>query len=351
MSSFVVKSSSGDYAVHIDLGGFQRVVEEPFAAAVADRRFVDTLAWPGLPVIGIEASEDRKTLAACEEIVCALREHGIGRGDRVLAVGGGLVQDLVTLSASLYMRGIPWTYAPTTLMAMADSCVGGKSSINVGAFKNLVGNIYPPDAIYIDPLFVDDLDAVQVACGLCEAAKIAFCGGSADFARYLELYRTDWRQTDRASLIEHVLLVKRRFVEADEHDRGERRLLNFGHTFGHALESATGFEVPHGVAVGLGMLAAVELARDLGLGEDAGDLAAHCLELVGGLTALAPALGRFDPGAFERAVSADKKHGRAELRVVVPATGGGVVEVGIPRTKESLDQLGAAMASTLRLVG
>ena len=179
--------------------------------------------------------------------------HRLTRGGSVIALGGGIVQDLGTMAASVYMRGVRWAYAPTTLMSMADSCIGGKSSLNVSGVKNLAGNIYPPASVVVDPDFITSLEVEDVAAGLGEAVKIAFCAGPEVFASFLRHYedRAHWEP-----LIEGVLTAKKWFIEIDEFDHAERRLLNFGHTFGHALEAATDFSVNHGVAVIMGMLAA-----------------------------------------------------------------------------------------------
>jgi len=350
MSSFVVRSSVADYEIYVARGALDDALAEPFAAAVIDERFVTDVEWPALALVPIKAAEDRKTLASCEELIVALRQLGVARGETVLAVGGGLVQDLVTLTASLYMRGIPWCYAPTTLMAMVDSCVGGKSSINVGGHKNLVGNIYPPRSVYVDTGFIDGLDPIQVACGLCEAVKIAYCGGAGAFKTFLDLYSNDWLAGRRESLVESTLLTKRRFIEADEFDRGERRLLNFGHTFGHALESATKFGIPHGVAVGVGMIAAVQLAEAIDSASDeAAALKAYCLELLAPL-GLGRAACDFDRERFEQALLADKKHNRTELRLIVPVPDGGVAEQSFTRNAESMAVLQSAMDQAWELL-
>ena len=137
------------------------------------------------------------------------------------------------------MRGIAWSYMPTTVLAMVDSCVGGKSSINVGPYKNLVGTFHPPKQIDIDPLLATTLASEQIAAGLIEAAKICFCRGPASFAEYLGQEPGVGMGTQA---LEHViltsLLAKKHFIEIDEFDKKERLLLNFGHTFGHAIEGA-----------------------------------------------------------------------------------------------------------------
>lgn len=299
---------------------------------LADRYFEPLFRTAGVPVVYVDADEKNKTLASAEAIILGCFDAGARRGSRLLAVGGGVVQDLATLVASLYMRGLPWTYAPTTLMAMADSCIGGKSSINAGNVKNLVGNIYPPSSVTVDPAFIRTLGEEEIVGGLSEAVKICFCRGPSCFEEYLgnfELFQSD--EANAAALLDHVLKSKRWFVEIDEFDKKERRLLNFGHTFGHALESATSFAVNHGTGVAIGMMSAVRFAAARSpVEESARLLADHSRTLLARVPNLASRLAALDHDAFERAFRGDKKHSGGQLRLILPAAGGGVEEVALP---------------------
>jgi 3-dehydroquinate synthase len=142
---------------------------------------------------------------------------------------------------------------------MADSCVGGKSSINAGNVKNLIGNIYPPKVITIDTFFVKSLDEISIIGGISEAVKICFARDTASFKEFLNLYYLldKSNHSTYEKLIRHSLVSKKWFIEIDEFDKRERQLLNFGHSWGHAWESAVDFKSNHGVAVALGMLAAL----------------------------------------------------------------------------------------------
>lgn len=327
LSEFTVTTSTGQYVV--STGADQLAA----AVAAADVVLIDEALVGHLPagvdavVITLTSTEEAKTLAGCERIILALQAAGVRRGHHLVAIGGGVVQDVATLVADLYMRGLPWSYVPTTLMSMADSCIGGKSSINVGEVKNLVGGIYPPQQVYIDPVFLDTLPDTALASGFAEAVKIAFCRGDDAFNGYLDRFaRFD---TDPAALIEHVLLAKKWFIEIDEHDKLERRLLNFGHTFGHALESAVDHAIPHGLGVAVGVLCACEhpaAARNTSTEA----LAAHCRVLLD----MAPevvtsALAKFDPDVYERAFRSDKKHATGWFHLILPAEAGGVSEAQI----------------------
>ncbi|MBU4335796.1 MAG: 3-dehydroquinate synthase [Actinobacteria bacterium] len=346
-SEFTVASSSGGYEVRIGSGRFGHAVEKA-DVVVVDAALAARVPAGERPLLTITADEDTKTLAGCERLILEMRAAGVRRGDHVVAVGGGVVQDVATFVTDVYMRGLPWSYVPTTLMAMADSCIGGKSSINVGGVKNLVVGIYPPQQVVVDPVFLQTLDSTARAAGLSEAAKIAFCRSSESFEGYLERYA---RFVDEPSdLIEHVLRAKRWFVEIDEHDRKERRLLNFGHTFGHALEAAVDHAIPHGVAVSIGVLcAAAHPAAGAGPLTDA--LTAHCRELVGQAPGMPAALARFDADVYERAFRSDKKHSAHAFRLILPAAEGSVAEVETGNGPQDWAAIAAVTDSTLESLG
>jgi 3-dehydroquinate synthase len=341
-----IESVSGGYDVRIGSGSFESLVgASTYDVVFADRLFASRLAAGGQAhAVLVDADEDHKTLSYAEGLLVEMKNAGATRGSHLLAVGGGVVQDLATLAASLYMRGIAWTYVPTTLMAMADSCIGGKSSINAGGAKNLVGNIYPPRQIVIDPHFLGTLSEEALVAGFGEASKICFCRGTSEFDRYLELYEIG--ETATAALLRHVLSTKKWFIEIDEFDRRERRLLNFGHTFGHALESATRFQVSHGVAVILGMLCAVEYAHVDAAGTDA--LVKHCRRLLERVPELPAQLSDVDLDRFLNAFSHDKKHGRDGVHLILPTPNGrGVAEVVEPDRAGALVRAAQAVVAVV----
>jgi len=344
LSEFSVRSSSGDYRVRIGAGGLAAALSRADDVVVVDAALRHLVGEREAPVLAVEASEDTKTLAGCERLILSLREAGVRRGDHVLAVGGGVVQDVATFVTDVYMRGLAWSYLPTTLMSMADSCIGGKSSINVGGVKNLVGGIYPPEAVIVDPVFLGSLSPAAMAAGFSEAAKIAYCRGPEAFETYLQRY--DAFTADPAALIEHVLRAKRWFVEIDEHDQLERRLLNFGHTFGHALESAVDHTISHGLAVAVGVLCAIQHPASA-TGPQTQALEAHCRELLHCAPGVAGALSRWDPERFERAFRADKKHGPSSFRLILPAARGGVAEVETGNSPDEWDIVARATRRTL----
>ncbi|MGK2954597.1 MAG: 3-dehydroquinate synthase [Solirubrobacterales bacterium] len=319
MSEFTVSSSLGDYSIDVSLGAAERAGQA--AVALVDPVVRKGLAFDGDRIVAVEGAESSKTLAGCEAVLVAMNKVGLKRGDTVAAVGGGVIQDVATLTTSLYMRGVDWVYVPTTLMAMVDSCIGGKSSINAGGIKNLVGNFHPPVKVLVDPHFIPSLPRLAIVSGLAEAVKICFVRGRESFTTFLASSASLEPGADEATvaLIQHVLESKKWFVEIDEFDKAERQLLNFGHSFGHAWEAACGFRVQHGIGVAVGMLAALRhplsFSTDVTRGLDA-----YAMELLRSVADdVTAALDATDWSIFRSALAADKKNGHETLRLVLPA--------------------------------
>ncbi|MCP5104489.1 MAG: 3-dehydroquinate synthase [bacterium] len=215
-------------------------------------------------VIIQEADEELKTAQTSLNLCEQLLEKGFKRGETLLAVGGGIIQDLVTFSASILFRGVPWIFVPTTLLAQADSCIGGKSSINFGKWKNQLGNFYPPRQINIVPHYLKTLTDTDIRSGLGEIVKVHGLAGK-DMVEKITDYFTNWQGDDEKfhEAIFRALKVKANIIEEDEFDTGKRLTLNFGHTFGHAIETATHFGLSHGLAVAVGVDMAAYMAFKL----------------------------------------------------------------------------------------
>jgi 3-dehydroquinate synthase len=343
MSELLIQTSRGRYPVHVGVGQLRQMMPPHNFTLLDDALDGNTLGAP-VDTMLFAASEANKSLAACETVLQAMRAANCDRHSVLIAVGGGVVQDVATLSASIYMRGIAWVYVPTTFMAMADSCIGGKSSINVAGTKNLVGNIYPPQQVIVDLAFTRTLSKTAVASGMAEAVKICFARGPEAFAAFAGLRAAAPELDSEAgvALVSHALRCKQWFIEIDEFDRAERRLLNFGHTFAHALESATGYAIPHGIAVAVGVLAALEhpLAK---CGADEALLKAEChaiLEPVRG--DLARNLEALNRPALITAFVGDKKHTADAFHLILPDSGS-LSEVSIARSQAAIDDVIAAV--------
>ncbi len=237
-ASFEIQASTGRYQVHIESGGFGKFLGGlAGGVAIADEFFAPAITGMGRAALFVRATEENKSLDECPALIEQLRKMGANRQTELIAVGGGIVQDLSAFVASVYMRGLTWTYLPTTVLSMVDSCIGGKSSINVGPYKNLVGTFHPPRQVLVDPALAATLPDDHKAGGLIEAAKICFCRGPESFERHMAFGPSQSMSTQALEgVIVNSLTAKKWFIETDEFDKNERLLLNFGHTFGHSIE-------------------------------------------------------------------------------------------------------------------
>ncbi len=348
---FKITSASGQTPVLVTADSLAEVAARYSGLAIVDSRFAATLKGAASTVIPIVADEEHKGLDEIPAILKACRDAGLTREGRILAVGGGIIQDISSFVASIYMRGIAWDYIPTTLLAMADSCIGGKSSINVGPYKNLAGTFHPPTSIVIAPSLVSTLSTSQVVSGLCEASKICYAKGSDSFAEYLKLHAA-YRAGDADALTKLIslsLACKKWFIEIDEFDRKERLLLNFAHSFGHAIESATKYDIEHGVAVGVGMLAALSYSQTFHPGlvqiAETRELKRHVLELLAQLPEIGEQLDRITQPDFTHYFANDKKHTTTNFRPVLLTSTGRLERVSIPRETQSEQAIWSAFRS------
>jgi len=260
--AFSVESGQGRYRVEpferID-GLFAEIGRIDHAVLVADERIVELFAEPfrtlGATLIHrVAATEREKTLAGVERTLLAMQAAGANKKTVVVGVGGGIVQDVAALASHLWYRGVEFVFVPTTLLAMADSCIGAKSAVNLGAFKNQVGTFQAPSRVLVCPRFVDTLPDDDVRSGYGEIVKLAIIDSAQRFFELRDdVEGTGFRGPHLGRNIRASLETKRRIIEIDEYERDLRRILNYGHTFGHALESVTGNGVPHGLAVAWGV--------------------------------------------------------------------------------------------------
>lgn len=202
-------------------------------------------------VYTVKNGEGSKSLETFGMLLEAMLVHGFSRRDCVVAVGGGVVGDLSGFAASAYMRGIDFYNIPTTLLSQIDSSIGGKTAINFGGVKNIVGAFYQPKKVLIDPELLQTLSSRQIANGLAEAIKMALTSDSTLF----ELFENEKISEKLDEIIVRSLNIKKRIVQQDEKESGIRRILNFGHTVGHGIESSENMaELYHGECVALGMI-------------------------------------------------------------------------------------------------
>lgn len=307
----------------------QPAVEEHAATVVSSLREV------GLEVVArpIGEGERAKTLATAAELYDWLAEHEAHRRDLVVPVGGGVVGDLAGFVAATYNRGVPLINVPTTLLAQVDAAIGGKTGVNLARGKNLVGAFHHPLAVVCDVATLSTVPAPEFVSGLAEVAKYGFIA-EPSLLDLLETRATELSPSAADLLAEIVTTcaaIKARIVAVDERDQGPRAHLNYGHTFAHAIEQASGFSgIRHGEAVALGMMCAAHLAHEMSLIDKAlVDRHRRVLEVLG-----LPTSAKLDIAQLERAWRLDKKY-RAGVRFVL-LEGLGRPRAGIEAPRESL---------------
>jgi len=205
-------------------------------------------------VIGIDAREDKKSYKGLIPIIQDLINNGFRKNHRLIGIGGGIIQDITAFIASIMYRGVKWTFFPTTLLAQGDSCIGSKTSINFGEYKNQIGGFYPPNKIFINLEFLNTLSEADLQSGLGEMSHYFIVAGEKDFKEYKMDYEDALTDNNiLAKMISNSLKIKKSYIEIDEFDQHKRQVFNYGHSFGHAIESLTSYTVPHGIAVSFGM--------------------------------------------------------------------------------------------------
>ena len=258
----------------------------------------------------IPHGEAHKTLETCAGILSFLFENGFGREDLIVSLGGGVTGDLAGFAAASYQRGCDLAQIPTTLLAAADASVGGKNALDLPGGKNQVGFIYQPIAVLCDPELFETLPAREIRCGLAELVKMGVL-----FDRGLfDSLRGGFDPARAGELVARCVELKRRVVERDEFDRGERRLLNLGHSFGHAIERASAYRLSHGEAVAIGMAMIARAAAERGL--CSGETAEQLLSLL--RTLGLPTDCPYPADKLLEAVLHDKKRRSDALCLVVP---------------------------------
>ena len=325
-NSLFIQSHKGEYRVDFSNSGAQSLVDrvpEQGVHIIIDGR-VASLYEDQIgsildrdSVLRIEANENNKSLELIPEFVYHLVKHQVRRGDILIAVGGGIIQDITCFLAATLLRGLDWHFFPTTLLAQADSCIGSKSSINCGDSKNLLGTFTPPKQVVIGSDFLETLEDKDIRSGVGEMLKVHGIAGASAF----DSISTDYSDlfTDKNTMMRYIkrsLEIKKKYIEEDEFDCGPRNIFNYGHSFGHAIESATNFAIPHGIAVTIGMDMANWLSPQIGSGDMLHYKRMHAVlsENYRGYESVEVPI---DP--FISALSKDKKNiGKGEVTLILP---------------------------------
>jgi 3-dehydroquinate synthase len=273
---------------------------------------------PELPAfaaeLSVSAGEASKSRAQWSALSDQLLDRGFGRDSALVAMGGGVVGDLAGFVAATYLRGIPHIQVPTTLLAMLDASVGGKTGVDTPHGKNLIGAFHPPVAVIADPLVLRTLPEREYRAGLAEAVKHGLIADASYFAWLGAAAEAIARRDDAtlATLVRRSVEIKAAVVGEDEREQGRRAILNAGHTVAHAVEHASGYSLAHGEAVALGLVAECDLAESMGIGRPG--LAADVATLLGRL-GLPVRLERSLPrDRVLAAMAADKKNRAARVR-------------------------------------
>jgi len=280
MPSFTIKTPQREYRAVVERGILARVAQhipaasgKVFVISTADvwrhqgEKLTAGLSGISHDVLFLPGGEERKRLAPLESVAEEMMRKGGDRSSLVIAFGGGIVNDMGGFLAAIFMRGIPVLQIPTTLLAQVDAAIGGKTGVNLVEGKNLIGSFHQPLAVLIDPDMLATLPDREYRAGLFEVIKYGVIRSEPLFRLLVD--RRDAVLSKEAGvvdrMIEESVRIKAEVVSADERESDLRRILNFGHTFGHALEAETAYQrYLHGEAVGFGMRAAAHLARSLG---------------------------------------------------------------------------------------
>ncbi len=325
-----IRQRLGDLvAEHVPAERYALVSDERVASLYADQ-VMQSLGDAGLEahLLTFPAGEGSKSREEWARLSDALLAKGFGRSSTVLAVGGGVTGDLAGFVAATYMRGVPVVQVPTTLLAMVDASVGGKTGLNVALGKNLIGAFHAPALVLVDPEFTRTLPRERRAEGLAEALKHGAIRDAAHFQQIVSRADAllDGEPAATGGIVERSVRIKAEVVGADEREAGLRETLNFGHTLGHGLEAASGYQLAHGSAVALGMLLEAALGERLGVTR--AGTREDLLAAVGRLELPTLIPGRLDPARVMEAIERDKKVRGDRVRVVLLESIGAVARSG-----------------------
>jgi 3-dehydroquinate synthase len=329
----------GDIFADMGLGERTVVVGDTHTLPLYGERVAASLQARGITVscVAIPAGEETKTIDTVASLWSAFLKAGIERGHTVIALGGGVTGDLTGFAAATWLRGVRWVGLPTTLLAMVDSGLGGKTGADLPEGKNLIGAFHPPALVLADTSTLATLPVRELRCGMAEAIKhaviadpslldtlphFAFCKDSDAAAACSCLSAAEWL----APFVARAMAVKLRIIQQDPYEKGLRAALNLGHTIGHGIEKATHFAVQHGEAVAIGTVLEARLSEELGLAKPG--LAAQLAGLFGSLGLPVTLPFGIDIAEVRAAMTLDKKKAGGKVRFALPASLGDV-RVGV----------------------
>jgi 3-dehydroquinate synthase len=330
----VLDRIGGAMATVCDAGPVLFLTDETVAALGHANRVEASLRRAGYDPrrVALPAGEQVKSMPTLERLYGEGLDAGLSRSGAVVGVGGGVICDLAGMLAATYMRGVHLVLAPTTLLAQVDAAIGGKVAVDATGVKNLAGAFYPADVVAIDPLVLQTLNDGLLSEGMAEVIKIAFVQ-SAELLTDLERLAGARDVLGRTDIARLAALLKADLVARDPYERGDRALLNFGHTVGHGLEAASGYRLSHGEAIAIGMIAELRIAVELGHSQPG---------LLPRLTDRLASVGlptsgfsaNVDPSDVLRAMGGDKKRASGVTRFAVPVAAGEGAVIAVSKEDE-----------------
>lgn len=335
--SYKFSAATVDYYLAYGISHLKEIVDAKRTVIITDENIYahHEKRFKGWPVIVLKPGEEYKVQATVDAVIEQLITLEADRKTTLVGVGGGVVTDITGYAASVYMRGIPFGFIPTSLLAMVDASIGGKNGIDVGVYKNMVGIIRQPFFILYDMVFLNSLPQQEWENGFAEIIKHA-CIKDAAMFKELETYSFKKYQARKKSICELVqrnVIIKSKVVQQDEFEKGDRRLLNFGHTLGHALENQ--YELSHGQAVAIGMAYASVISQEL-LGFKEPNRVTRLL-----LKYDLPTFAEFDKKKVFSVLKMDKKRERDTINyVLLEKIGKGIVKpIPLARLEEIIEGL------------
>jgi len=355
MAELHVGLGERSYPIYIEPGCLERVAADLVKTAIGNRyavisdstvaelygeRLSAKLESAGITakMFTFAAGEENKTMATVTDLASQLARAGFDRHDAIIALGGGVTGDIAGFLASAYMRGIPFVQIPTTLLSQVDSSVGGKTGVDLPEGKNLVGAFYQPKAVYIDTDVLQTLDSQELLGGLAEVIKYGVIRDEAFFA-FLEKERVSILDLTSEVIVEMITrccAIKAEVVAQDEREGGLRKILNYGHTIGHAVEGASNFKLIHGLAVSIGMVAAAQLSVLKGTLKEIEKKRITDILISYGMPTEIPA--DLDRGEIKRYLKTDKKAVSGKVQFVLPDKIGSTY-ISDELTEEMIDQV------------
>jgi len=259
-----IKSYNKEYTVKYNNKNLKEIIIETYKSGdfiFIDKNVfnLDTTCFTNIEdkkKIFFDATEENKTIESVLNITDCLIQNNFNKKNKLIVIGGGITQDVGGFASAIYKRGISWTLIPTTFLSITDSAIGGKVGVNRNS-KNMLGVFMAPNEVIISSQFLSSLKEEDIISGLGESLKLCLIGGSHSFSEFNKYYMTDYM-----NIIKLSSSIKKSIIEYDELEKNERRVLNYGHTFGHAIESTTNYFIPHGIAVLYGMYIINKLFHD-----------------------------------------------------------------------------------------